>query len=114
MVRKMSVSPTVTSPLTCGIGILRREATAAIATIRNRKRQLSWWIGKRCREKSIAAAPAATTKNKKGLKKRCLFMALIPDLPTAAAAAGGKAYRSIHETRTPLCGNKLALPGSLD
>src|SRR6266571_9242648 len=55
MVRKMRVSPTVTSPLTCGIGILRREAIAAIAPSMNRKRQSSWCREIRASEKISAA-----------------------------------------------------------
>src|SRR5437762_14133837 len=111
MVRKISVSPTVTSPLTFGIEMLKREARAAVAITRNTKPQSSWRIATRCSEKTNAAAPTATTKYQKGLKERCLFTALGPDL---APAAGDKVCRSIHETRTLLFGNKLVLPGLSD
>src|SRR2546425_10119382 len=79
MVRKISASPTVTSPFTYGIGTLSREATVAIVMSSKRKCQSSCCRGSRCRERSIVPAPAATTKTKKGLKKRCLFIALIAD-----------------------------------
>src|SRR6266480_4428874 len=80
MVRKMSVSPTVTSPLTCGIGTLRRAATVAMTTIRSRKRQSSCCRLRRYNEKSNAPAPAMTMKIKNGLKKRCLVIILVHDL----------------------------------
>src|SRR5260370_2905209 len=79
IVRKISASPTVTSPFTHGIGTLSREATVAIVTSSKRKCQSSCCRFSRGRERSIVPAPAATTKTKKGLKKRCLFIALIAD-----------------------------------
>src|ERR1043166_5357067 len=70
IVRKMRVSPTVTSPLTCGIGILRREATAAIPMNRKKKRQSSSCGDILVSEKISAAAPKATTEARKSLKRR--------------------------------------------
>src|SRR5438105_10344083 len=79
MVRKISASPTVTSPFTYGIGTLNREATVAIIISSKRKCQSSCCRVSRGRERSIVPAPAATMKTKKGLKRRCLFIALISD-----------------------------------
>src|SRR5256712_10363801 len=42
-----------------------------------RKCQSSCCRVSRCKERSIGPAPAATTQTKQGLKKRCLFIALI-------------------------------------
>src|SRR5437588_13084914 len=87
MMRKMSESATVISPLMRGILTVRCEPTQVVQRTRNRRRKSKLANGRLTRHAEVIAAPPATVSHTNGLKKRCPFTASLRGLGVTLGAS---------------------------